>query len=189
MGNFHLPTGEKMKVPMMNQLGKFPYLRGEGFQAVCLPYGETGRFQFYLFVPDKDKSLADFLQKLNHQNWEQWTTSFQTRMVDIKMPRFKLEYGVVGLKEPLSDLGMKIAFILRQADFSKISPTSHLAIRDVLHKATIEVNEEGTEAAGATGIILWKMLPISLVADRPFFFAIRDSLTGFVLFVGILNKP
>jgi len=179
----------------MSQSGKFPYLRGEGFQAVCLPYGETGRLKFYLFVPDKDKSLADFLQMLNQQNWERWIASFRMMDGDVKMPRFKIEYGAVSLKRPLTALGTGIAFDLRRADFSKASPIEpNLYIEDVLHKAVVEVNEEGTEAAGVTAIIgvpgaVAPRERFTLVADRPFFFAICDSLTGFVLFTGIVNKP
>ncbi len=193
--DFHLPTGEKIKVPMMSQSGKFSYLRGEGFQAVCLPYGETGRLKFYLFVPDKGKSLAGFLQMLNQQNWERWIASFRMMDGDVKMPRFKIEYGAVSLKKPLTALGMGIAFNLRRADFSKASPIEpNLYIENVLHKAVVEVNEEGTEAAGVTAIIgvpgaVAPRERFTLVADRPFFFAICDSLTGFVLFAGIVNKP
>ena len=111
---------------------------------------------------------------------------------DVKMPRFKIEYGAVSLKRPLTALGMGIAFDLPHADFSKASPIEpNLYIGDVLHKAVVEVNEEGTEAAAAT-VIPMKGVPLerfTLVADRPFFFAICDSLTGFVLFAGIVNKP
>lgn len=191
--DFHLPTGKTVKVPMMSQSGKFLYLRGGGFQAACLPYGETGRFRFYLFLPDKDKSLSDFLRTLNRENWERWMASF--RMVDgnIKMPRFKIEYGAVSLKKPLSAMNMAIAFDQKRANFSKASPVKpNLFIHDVLHKAVVEVNEEGTEAAGVTAIIMGAVSPkerFTLVADRPFFFAISDSLTGLVLFMGILNEP
>lgn len=199
--DFHLPTGEKIKVPMMSQSGKFPYLRGEGFQAVCLPYGETGRIKFYLFVPDKSKSLADFLRMLNRQNWERWMASFRMMDGDIKMPRFKIEYGAVSLKKPLSTLGMEIAFDLHRANFSKASPIKPnlviddvLFIDDVLHKAIVEVNEEGTEAAAVTiitgvpGAASPPKERFTIVADRPFFFAICDSLTGIVLFEGIVNS-
>ena len=192
--DFHLPTGRKIKVPMMSQSGKFLYLRGEGFQAVCLPYGETGRLRFYLFLPDKGKSLADFLRTLNRENWERWIAGFKTMDGDVKMPRFKVEYGTVSLKEPLSTMNMAIAFDRKRADFSGICSGIRVWIDDVLHKAFVEVNEEGTEAAAATavpmpGLALPPKERFNLIADHPFFFAIRDSLTGLVLFMGILNKP
>jgi len=188
--DFYLPTGARVKVPMMSQSGRFLYLRGKGFQAVCLPYGETGRLEFCLFVPDKGKSLADFLQALNCQNWEDWMAKFRLTEGNVRMPRFKVEYGTISLKELLSDMTMRIAFTEGSANFSKIA--FGIWIDDVLHKAVIEVNEEGTEAVGGTAVLFKGLLMperFTLIADRPFFFAIRDTLTGLVLFAGILNKP
>ena len=186
---FHLPDGTQKQHPMMSQAGKFLYLKGENFQAVRLPYRKP-QIGMYVFLPDPDSSLEGFLSGLNAQGWETWMSQFEEGGGDIVLPRFKLEYESK-LNDALTALGMGIAFG-GSADFSAMSPAPGLYIDRVKHKAVVEVNEEGTEAAAATMVVMNVSAPgltFDFVVDRPFFFAIRDENTGTMLFMGAVFKP
>ncbi|HEY8460807.1 MAG TPA: serpin family protein, partial [Blastocatellia bacterium] len=163
------------------------------FQAVSLPYGDGG-VSLYLFLPDEKSSLNEFLNGLSYQKWEQWINSFNMTPGDVKLPRFKLDYEKT-LNDPLKDLGMGAAFSSREADFSGIRAEKDLFISEVKHKAVVEVNEEGTEAAAATSVgisvtsIREPRERFTFIADRPFLMAIRDSQTGAILFMGAVMDP
>jgi serpin B len=190
---FHLLGGRQKPVPMMSQSGSYRYLRGDRFQAVSLPYGKGG-VSLYLFLPDQDSSLNDFLKSLSYQQWEQWISSFRNTPGDVKLPRFKLDYERT-LNDALKALGMEVAFAAGRADFSGMSARRDLFISEVKHKAVVEVNEEGTEAAAATsvGISVTSVRPtpqrFTFIADRPFLMAIRDEQTGAILFMGAVVEP
>src|SRR5262245_12184098 len=193
---FHLLSGGQKQTPMMTQSGNFSYYRGDKFQAVSLPYGK-GDTGLILFLPDKESSLKQFLESFNFDNCEQWMKGFGEAPGDVKIPRFKLEYQK-SLNETLKAMGMEVAFDSGRADFSgmrELSDGRRLFISEVKHKAVVEVNEEGTEAAAATsvGISHTSMRPpqqrFSFVADRPFLMAIRDQKTGAILFMGAVVDP
>jgi serine protease inhibitor len=189
---FHLLDGNPKKVPMMWQSGRYPYYRGEKFQAVSLPYGE-GHTSLYLFLPDQGTPLKDFFKQLNDQNWDGWLTRFHPMQGSIKLPRFKLEYDR-HLNESLKALGMAVAFDRDRADFSRMRVERDLFIQQVKHKAVAEVNEEGTEASAATSVAIGITSapissPFAFVADRPFFMALRDEGTGMILFMGVVMEP
>ena len=185
--DFTLLDGSKKKVPMMitksDQFGRF---QGDGFQGVSLPYGD-GEASMYIFLPDRDSSLEDFYRRLDAGNWEDWVSQFHTEEVQIILPRFRLEYEAI-LNNALSKLGMGVAFDSSKADFGGIC-AGKCWIDEVKHKAFVEVNEEGTEAAAATSVSLKKGGPIPVIVDRPFFCAIRDNDTGSVLFMGSVVEP
>lgn len=110
--------------------------------------------------------------------------------MQISIPKFKSEYQVL-LKSPLENLGFKSAFSEENADFSRMSTEKGLHISDVIHKAFIEVEEEGTKAAAATAVIMIGRSMASIPeqpqvfkANHPFFYLIRDSKTGLTLFIG-----
>lgn len=185
---FNLSDGTTKQVRMMIREDNYPFYFGEDFQAVSLPYGD-GRISMYIFLPNRDSDLNTFLDSLNAENWEQWISQFREQKIWVQIPKFKLEYGA-DLSDVLKVLGMEIAFDKNQADFSRISSDSDLYISRVDHKAIVEVNEEGTEAAAVTNIgIAVTSLPPQFVADRPFFFAIRDNETKSVLFMGTVLDP
>ena len=190
---FYLPGGQKKPMPMMAQSGNYLYHRGDKFQAVSLPYGEGG-VSLYLFLPDKGSSLDEFLKGLSFQKWEGWINNFNDTPGDVKLPRFKLDYGET-LNDSLKAVGMGVAFNPREADFSGIRPERDIYISQVKHKAVVEVNEEGTEAAAATSVgvtttsIREPIERFSFIADRPFLMAIRDSKTGAILFMGAVMEP
>ena len=198
---FHLADGTEKLHPMMSQSGRFRHLNGEGFQAVKLAYDEGGsaseekggfkdtRVGMYVFLPDADSSLEEFLGELDAESWETWMAQFEVGQGKVVIPRFKLEYSSK-LNDALKALGMGVAFG-GSADFSAMAPRG-LWIDEVSHKAVVEVNEEGTEAAAATVVAMAESMAIQridFVADRPFFFAIRDDTTGTVLFMGALFEP
>lgn len=190
---FHLLGGKEKSVPMMSQSGKYLYQRGDKFQAVSLPYGQGGK-QMILFLPDESSSLSEFLKGFSYQQWEQWMRAFRSTPGEVKIPRFKLGYDR-NLNDALKSLGMENAFSEARAEFSGISEAQKLFISEVKHKAIVEVNEEGTEAAAATsvGISVTSAMPTQqpfrFIADRPFLMAIRDQQTGVILFLGAVFSP
>ncbi len=198
---FLMRGGQQKQAPMMAQSGNYLYYRGDKFQAVSLPYGKGG-VSLYLFLPDHapnqrpdpGSSLEDFLKSLSYQKWEEWMNRFNDTPGDVKLPRFKLDYESP-LNNALKALGMGVAFSSSEADFSSMRAERDLFISEVKHKAIVEVNEEGTEAAAATsvGIGITSIGPtpqrFTFIADRPFLMAIRDSQTGAILFMGVVMEP
>ena len=190
---FYLESGATKQVPMMRLSERLPYYKGDGFEAVALPYGE-GDYRFYLFLPDKGRTVAEFRKQLTPENWGKWLEAFRVVQGSLQMPRFKIE-AKYDLKPPLSALGMGVAFDPDRADFSRIADVSpeRLFIQKAIQKVVVEVDEEGTKAAAATGITVGvTSVPVdqfSLVADRPFLFAIVHQPTGTVLFVGVVRQP
>jgi serine protease inhibitor len=191
---FTVSGGRQKQLPMMAQTGKFDYYAIQGFQAISLPYG-AGRASMYIFLPEQRSSLRAFRRELTHKSWDTWLRHFRPAEGTIVLPRFKLAYEAT-LNDPLKALGMGIAFDQRRADFSGMiadgKPSAN--IDQVKHKTFVEVNEEGTEAAAVTsiGMIRTTMAPqrnFSMIVDRPFFCAIRDSQTGALLFMGAITDP
>ncbi len=193
--SFHLANGDVKQVQMMRQQRRYPYYRGENFQAINLAYGD-GEMGMYIFLPDPESNLNSFLGDLNAERWENWMSQFHGQDVSLVMPKFKLEYER-SLNDTLHALGMDVAFDQGLANFSRMAPLEilgqNLYIENVLHKTFVEVNEEGTEAAAATsiGVSITSVPPppIPFTVDRPFFLAIRDNQTKTVLFMGVVVDP
>ena len=183
-GTFHLTNGSEKQVQMMHRKGVYPYFRGERFEATSLPYGDE-RLGMYIFLPNRDSNLNKFLRNLNAENWQTWISQLQGRRHELMLPRFKLEYEVK-LNDTLEALGMGIAFG-GSANFSGMGQS--LFISEVRHKTFVEVNEEGTEAAAATVVMIPTSVPPVFRVDRPFFFAIYDAETQTILFMGTVVEP
>ncbi|PSB12399.1 proteinase inhibitor I4 serpin [Pleurocapsa sp. CCALA 161] len=188
---FYLDSNQTKPVAMMSQTGDYRYYENEQFQAIRLPYGKQGQLGMYIFLPQKNSSLKQFNQQLNLANWQEWLKQMRSQSGNISLPKFKLEYDTE-LKDVLSSLGMQQAFNFAQADFSAMTDSA-VAINTVKHKAVIEVNEEGTEAAGvtSTGIRITSIpqQPFNMNIDRPFFCAIGDDSTETLLFMGNVVNP
>ncbi|MBD1837006.1 serpin family protein [Coleofasciculus sp. FACHB-501] len=183
---FTLLDGTQKQYPMMSQHRTYRYYQGKNFQAVNLPYGSE-QVSMYIFLPDQDSNLQAFHKNLNAENWNQWIYQFWREEGTLVLPRFQLEYEVA-LNDALIALGMGMAF---EGGFQQMS-AQDIAIASVIHKTFLEVNEEGTEAAAATGIEASfgpPDPPFSMVVDRPFFCAIRDDDTGSLLFMGSIMEP
>jgi serpin B len=177
--------GSQKAHPMMAQSGRYNYFENDLFQAVSLPYGK-GRVSMVLFLPQPAISLDGFLQTLTPETWPQWIARFRDMKGSVVLPRFKVEFGT-DLFPSLVELGGQA---LAAVDFLGMG-AGPLRISSVIHKSFIEVNEEGTEAAAATAVIMTRSLQPSfqMTLDRPFFYAIRDNETGMLLFTGILIDP
>ncbi|HLK56602.1 MAG TPA: serpin family protein [Chthonomonadaceae bacterium] len=187
---FTLQSGQGKQVQMMHQSGEYSYFQGEGFQVVQLPYGE-GRLHLVVLLPEKGADYRAFLGRLTTANWKLWAAKFQETHGDIALPRFRIEYAAE-LTKSLTSLGMGQAFDAQDADFSGIAPGMH--IDQVVHKTFLEVNEEGTEAAAATGVAMatGAAAPggsFQMVVDHPFVCAIEDSKTKTILFFGSIVEP
>jgi serpin B len=185
--DFHMIDGSHMPCPMMSQSGEYSYCETNEFQAVSLPYGE-GRFSMYIFLPKPAYSIAEFQKKLTVPNWQKWMSGFDIAKGETSIPRFKVEYGQDLLEDLKALGGDEIAGV----DFTAMG-AGPLLISNVIHKVVVEVNEEGTEAAAAAAVIMFRGMPptklFTLTVDRPFFAAIVDNLTSAVLFSGFILDP
>ena len=188
-GPFHGGDGRDRTAPLMWQKGPLRYDETEDYQAVDLLYG-NGAFAMTVLLPVAGRTPAGVLAGLSPESWSALAGRFAEREVTLTFPRFRLEYGR-RLNHDLTALGMGIAFGPR-ADFYRIADVrpDRLYITRVDQKTFVEVNEEGTEAAAATAVGIAPISapePIEMKVDRPFVFAIRERLSGAVLFLGVMN--
>jgi serine protease inhibitor len=190
---FYLQAKKTKPVAMMSQAGDYRYYQNEDFQAIRLPYGKQGELGMYIFLPQENSNLEQFQQQLNLANWQEWLSQMRSQPGNVSLPKFKLEYETE-FKDVLASLGMGQVFDATKADFSAMTDNT-VALNTVKQKAVIEVNEEGTEAAGVTsfGIQITAATPqnqaFEMNINRPFFFAIRDDITETVLFMGNVVEP
>jgi serpin B len=186
-GPFHLTDGGEVTVPMMKQSLKFRYAEGDGYQALELPYG-LGELSMVILLPQAGQFEA-FEGSLDAGRVGAIVKNFEEWDVTLSIPRFEFESGF-SLKETLAAMGMPDAF--GAADFSGMTGSPELLISAVEHKAFVSVDEEGTEAAAATGVAMEVSAPnrhAEFTVDRPFVFLIRDNETGAILFVGRVMNP
>ncbi len=182
-------------VQMMNNSGKYRLGTAPGLQVLEMPYSHKD-LSMLIFLPDE---MESFMKELNNENLREWTDSMWTEDVDLQIPKFKLELELSAVPRKLENLGMIDAFVPFQADFSGImtpEPLETIFIYDIIHKAFVEVNEEGTEAAAATAVIIGRetmsalpVRPILFRADKPFIFMITHKPSNTVLFLGKMNDP
>lgn len=189
---FHAPGGPA-QTAFMHQTGWFRHLDQPSFQAIELPY-EGEELSMLIFLPKARDGLGAFEAQVTPDRLSRWTQEMRAaepRRVDLAIPKLKLEerYQLV---PALEALGIRLAFSNR-ADFSGITDAEKLKIDDVVHVTFLEVDEEGTEAAAATGITI---VPVSspppaipFKADHPFFFLIRDNRSGAIVFLGRIETP
>ncbi len=182
---FNSMDGKTSDIMMMSRYGTVIFGKTEEYKAVRLPYGK-GDIAMYCILPEKGTDINDFVEQMNLEKWaEIRNTLKETKDVRLQIPRFNLEYGIKNLNDALTGLGMGVAFS-NDANFSGMG--DNIAISRVLHKAVIEVNEEGSTAAGVTVVEMKEtsavMDPPEFIADRPFVFIIADDETGSILFMG-----
>lgn len=177
-------TGSRQRIDMMGYYGDVAFGQGDGYKAVRLPYGKE-KVAMYLLLPTDGKNINDWITDMNAERFADIRESISTQeKVDLKIPKFKMEYGIKELNSELIAMGMELPFD-PAADFSGIR--GGLFISQVLHKAVIEVNEEGSEAAGVTVVVMDESAaaePLTFIADRPFLFLIAEEDTGSILFLG-----
>ena len=182
---------------MMRQKSDFRYGHFDDLSAIELPY-DGDRLSMMIFLPHEIDGLANFESKLTFDSLNSWTS----RLAEIKpvgvtvvIPKFKTTREL-GLGSILGDLGMPGAFDPYIADFSGMTGNKDLYVDKVIHKAFVDVNEEGTEAAAATAVIMGVSTAVGgkpaepiFRADHPFMFIIRENQTGSILFVGRIVNP
>lgn len=189
---FSTLDGESVKVDMMRTEKTLAYSNVEGWSMVELPYG-NGAFEMDVILPPSGMAFSKAAESLDYERFNLLRQAAMQYTVFLKMPEFKIEYSVDGLKDALESLGMKDAFT-PMADFSKMAdivPGDALYIGDVKQKTFIDVNTKGTEAAAVTVVEMKYnsagppvLKNATFVADRPFFFLIRETSTGSILFIG-----
>jgi serpin B len=192
--DFHLSATQTAKTPLMHLTAKFAYFKGGTFQALAVPY-KSGELSMVVLLPNDVAGLPALEQSLTTANLKQWLTQLNIGpKVILTLPKFKMTKEFE-LSNALGALGMAQAFQPSAADFSGITGKRDFWISSAIHKAFIDVNEEGTEAAAATAIVITAMAmarpqpPVIFRADHPFIFLIRDNRSGAILFMGRVTDP
>ena len=188
---FHLEGGGTVDVPMMTETYRdYGYARGDGYQVVDVPYS-WGEMSMTILLPDQGTTLEALEGSLDSDLLDQIVDGIETDYVTLTIPLFEFE-SEFNLGDTLAGMGMPDAFDDR-ADFSGMTGSKDLGISRVVHKAYVSVDEMGTEAAAATGVVTAasgpSKEPIAVTVDRPFIFLIRDIGTGTVLFLGRVSNP
>ncbi|XP_034717460.1 leukocyte elastase inhibitor-like isoform X3 [Etheostoma cragini] len=196
---FRLNKNDTKPVKMMHQKSKFPltYISEASCQVLEMPY-KGKELSMLIFLPNEMEDSTTGLEKLEKQltyeNFTEWTRPNMMDNVEVQvgLPRFKMEESY-DMKKVLVSMGMVDAFDTAMSDFSGMSPANDLVLSKVVHKAFVEVNEEGTEAAAATGVVMMMrcmpMRPATFIADHPFLFFIRHNPSMSVLFAGRYCSP
>jgi serine protease inhibitor len=191
--DFFTASDKKVRADMMHRNGKYALYQDEDVQVLDMPYARRD-LSLIAVLPRQKDGLARLEKNVTLARLEGWLKDTKDHQVDVKFPKFKMTQEL-DLKKALSALGMPVAFTAA-ADFSGISSQQRLHIGFVLHKAFIDLNERGTEAAAATAVgIAVTSAPLPprdkavFHADHPFLFLIRDNRTGAILFLGRVVRP
>jgi serpin B len=191
--DFKLTASERRRVSMMQQTEGFKFARLDGLRVLQMPY-KGQQLAMVIVLPDEVDGLTKLEQELSPETWQKWTGKLAEKEVWVRLPRFKMTTEF-GLNDALSSLGMPLAFKEGSADFSGMNGKTDLFISAALHKAFVDVNEEGTEAAAATAVVIAPTAapirdePEKFHADHPFLFSIVDQRTKSILFVGRVMDP
>lgn len=191
---FKLANGKDLSVRMMHQTKQFQYAENEDWQAVRLPYGD-GQMHLLVVLPREGRTLDEIQQQLLDDP-ERLDRDSEYSLVELSLPRFRAEYGM-NLKETLQQMGMEMAFDPYAANFTEMmspGPKLQAYIGQVLHRAVMEVSEQGTVAAASTlvGMAAGSAPPtdpVRMDVNRPFMVAVVDKSTGAWLFAGNVNQP
>jgi len=190
---FWLTPGKSINVPMMSQKEKFKYAERDGLKILELPY-IGNHLSMIVLLPEKVDGLAQLEGMLSKKKLNAWVGRLREKKVFVILPKFKMS-SQFRLDKTLALMGMPDAFS-RQADFSGMDGTRMLYISAIIHKAYVDVNEEGTEAAAATGGVMGITAvapapprPTIFRADHPFVFLIRHNTSGSILLLGRVVDP
>lgn len=194
---FHLADGSAIETPtMVLYEEELNYAENDDVQVVSLPYEEEETIQMQLFLPNEDTSFADFQADFSLEKWQEWTDDMEKQTGTVFLPSFTLEYESE-LNSLFIDLGMELAFLPDQANFSNMFTSIEdkgAYIDEIYHKTFIDVNEEGTEAAGATSVSIEETAAIiqdtfQMDINRPFLFTITNTEENIILFMGSIEQP
>jgi len=183
-----------VSAPMMKLFDtKFNYSQNEQVQIIELPY-EGDKLSMLILLPSDVDGLKSLEEALSLEKLIQWKSELgETNLDLVQIPKFTLETNY-GLTEKLINLGLHSAFEPAEADFTGIAEIKPLYIQSAVHKAYVDVNEVGTEAAAVTAIGIGTTSsigppPLIFKADHPFIFIIQDNETGNILFIGRVVDP
>jgi serpin B len=183
--DFTLLDGTTVPVQMMRGLIDIRYVQEKGYQAIELPYS-GGEMSMLILLPDEG-GFETFAGALDSETIAYIVSGLQYAHFSVRLPKFGYESSLE-LAQVLSEMGMPAAF--SGADFSGMDGTKELFIDQIYHKTFVDVNEQGTEAAGATAVVMKRLaMPQEVRIDRPFIYAIRDNATNSILFVGQVVDP
>jgi serine protease inhibitor len=192
---FTTAVGQTNPLPMMLQSGTYLYYEDERLQMAALPY--KGNLSMYVVLPSQAVDGRQFPQTVTSGSWESWLTGAKRMEGTIQLPRFKVDYGGQ-LKTALTSLGMERTFDEHRAEFEPVqTDLPPIWIDQVIHRALAEVNEEGTEAAAVTAVVMRagaamkQKVPhrFTMIVNRPFLLVIRDEATKAILFMGWIGDP
>ena len=187
---FYMDDGSTVNVPMMS--GKIPdaglaMLEG-GRQVAELPYGGQA-FGLVVVLPGASETVDELVATLDDATWNGWMDALSLGEVQVRMPKFELEWDGL-LNDALKGMGMTRAFDPMLSDFSRMTPVPDAYISAVRQKTYMRVDEEGTEAAAATSVTVGvTSMPPGITVDRPYLLAIRERLSGSILFLGTVRDP
>ena len=187
---FHLSADNKVDAQVMHDTGKFKYFDGGTFQALELPY-KGKELSMVVLLPKKIDGLADFEKTLTAAKVADCLPKLREQEVSVSLPKFKMT-SEFSLNDTLNAMGIKQLFNANGADLSGMDGQRDLFVSAVVHKAYVDVNEEGTEAAAATAVVVALAAAPAhpeFRADHPFVFLIRDNRSGSVLFLGRVANP
>lgn len=189
---FHLTREKTAPVPTMCQWESMGYLNQGGLQVVSLPY-KNRELSMLILIPKQVDGLASVERDLSPANLSRWLSGLKSTLIELRLPKFRITSSFQ-LRDVLVAMGMRAAFSPGAADFSGMADTRDLFIGAVIHKAFVDVDEKGTEAAAATAVIAQlgggpPGQPVQVRVDRPFLFLIRDNRTGSILFMGRVTDP
>jgi len=189
---FHSVRGDQPAKLMHKENEHIAYRQTAAYQAVDLPYGDSA-FAMTVVLPKPGNDIDAVAASLTADGWQQLTTNLHTTLVTLDLPKLTLSWSR-SLIPDLQTLGMHAAFVPDGADFTGMSPDGrHLFISTVRQKTFVDINEEGTEAAAVTSTgVSVTSAPVTQIVrvDRPFIFAIRERLSGTILFMGkIIRLP
>lgn len=189
-GDFHENSIDSNRAEFMHNTAHYKYYGDTLLQAIEIPYA-SDKMSMIVLLPKDINGMANLENELGYSYYSKIVSSLHSQKVIVTIPKFKTTVAFE-LSKTLSDMGMPDAFA--DADFSGIS-NENLSISNVIHKAFIDVNEEGTEAAAATAIVMTfsvemppKLIPV-FNASHPFIFIIKDNTTGSILFMGKIADP
>lgn len=194
---FTTADGQTRTVPMMNQTEALPYYSADKFAAVGKPF-KNGALQMVFLLPKSGTTLSQLESELTSERIQSVFENPSIELVDLTLPKFKIQWGTKSLKDPLKALGLKEGFE-NKGNFPRILKNNNedLNIDDVLHQAVVEVDERGTEAAAATTVVVAVPTsarinidkPIAFRIDQPALFFIIESSSKSIVFMGRLGDP
>ncbi len=188
---FFLSSAVSIQVPMMSQQQVFPYAETGSVRLLELPYSGN-ELSMLVILPKKRDGLAELEDNLTLDDLKKWKRRMTEQEALVFLPKFKMTSPFM-LSETLKAMGMLDAFSLEDANFAGMDGVAWLCIQEVIHKAFVEVNEEGTEAAAATAVVMTLRSvpppPPVFCADHPFLFLICENQTGSILFMGKVSDP